>query len=229
MLVATAHFTVPLRFTSIGHLVPQGGYVAMDAFFVLSGYLICGLLLEEHDRRGRFSLRNFWTRRVLRIVPAMVAMLAAFTAWSAITGTFPLADTLKQDAYILGGFSNWIRALGISPANQYPQMWSLAMEFQFYALWPLLLLAMLRARASARGMTVAIVAGAAACAVARALLWVGPESVNRTFYNTLSWTDAWLIGCLVAVLAWRGWTPGPRARRAIGALVAAGRSSPRSS
>jgi peptidoglycan/LPS O-acetylase OafA/YrhL len=133
----------------LDHLVgwPLGGFVGVDVFFVLSGFLITGLLLREHDRTGTISFSGFYRRRVKRILPAASLVLIATVAASFLVFNVPRAMQTLGDG-IAGFFfaANWrIAAVGtdyfqaggpVSPLQHY---WSLAVEEQFYFVWPLLM------------------------------------------------------------------------------------------
>lgn len=128
-----------------------GGFVGVDVFFVISGFLITGLMLREIERTGRLSLGRFWARRVRRLLPATAVVLAAtgamavallpFTRWPSIAG-----DLTASALYVV----NWrfadesVNYLASEDAPSPVQhFWSLAVEEQFYVLWPLLILALL--------------------------------------------------------------------------------------
>ena len=125
-----------------------GGFAGVDVFFVISGFLITGILLREIDRTGRVSLGDFWARRARRLLPAALVVVAATFAagWVVLpTSSRPdlVADVLGSTLYVV----NWVLAArsvdylaegaGVSPLQHY---WSLAVEEQFYLLWPLLVL-----------------------------------------------------------------------------------------
>jgi peptidoglycan/LPS O-acetylase OafA/YrhL len=106
------------------------GFLGVDLFFVLSGFLIVTLLLRERDRSGAISLRDFYARRALRIFPLYYGVLLAFTVlyWSRVD---PRAETFRSDLpYLALYLSNWIATPSLAIA------WSLAAEEQFYLLWP---------------------------------------------------------------------------------------------
>ncbi|WP_213814199.1 acyltransferase family protein [Glaciihabitans sp. dw_435] len=133
------------------HLIrrPSGGFIGVDVFFVISGFLITGLLLREHERTGRISFRRFYLRRVKRLLPAavtvtVVTVAASFAIFSLVRSTQILVDA----AWVSLFAANWrFVSLGTdylhatdstSPLQHY---WSLAVEEQFYFLWPVLMVA----------------------------------------------------------------------------------------
>ena len=127
-----------------------GGHFGVDLFFVLSGFLITTLLLEEQARKGTISLRAFYRRRALRLLPALFALLAVFLAVAtvaAVTGGRSLAKDVFGVVAGVGYFSN-VAMVGEPSIRPMPEelrhLWSLAMEEQFYLLWPLVLVLLLR-------------------------------------------------------------------------------------
>jgi peptidoglycan/LPS O-acetylase OafA/YrhL len=107
------------------------GFLGVDLFFILSGFLIVTLLLRERERQGEISLRSFYVRRALRIFPLYYGVLAAFTLLYALRSD-PRAEAFREDLpYLALYLSNWVAVSGsLSIA------WSLAAEEQFYAVWP---------------------------------------------------------------------------------------------
>lgn len=204
----------------------RGGPILIDWFFVSSGFLITSLLLDEQNRRSSVSLRNFYTKRVLRLFPAMYAMLAVFSV-IAILGVLLLEDA--------DGLSNWwVDVLGgglyvyniIAAADPdaltgaIGHIWSLTVEEQFYFAWPLLLTFVLRRatrRADAR-LVLASVAFIAVCFFLRAhfqdMVVIKGDSVTFTDENDPTWAgftyrmaafrpDMIVYGSLMAVFARR--------------------------
>ncbi|POH68539.1 MULTISPECIES: acyltransferase family protein [Cryobacterium] len=190
------------------HLFPpllQGGFIGVDIFFVISGFLITGLIVAEHDRTGRFSPRRFWLRRARRLVPALVpVVLVACTAAWLLGG-----DVLVGLGWKLlgaGTFSyNWVSMatntsyFGSGQPELLRNLWSLAVEEQFYLLWPLLLLLLLRVRRP--GLRLALVV---ALALASAV-WMGvgfsPGSdPTRVYYGSDTHSFGLLIGAGLSLL-----------------------------
>ena len=129
----------------------MAGFVGVDVFYVLSGFLITGLLLSEFERRGSIGLAAFWLRRARRLLPALLLVLVAVTLmvrFAEPAGMFPgyRSDALAALFYV----SNWwqIATSGnyfasINAAGPLTHTWSLAVEEQFYLVWPLVVLAVL--------------------------------------------------------------------------------------
>ena len=125
----------------------QNGFLGVDVFFVLSGFLITTLLFEEFERVGRISLAGFYRRRVRRLVPAIG--LLALLALAADTLLYPLTgwDLGLKLATTFGFANNWVAGLGLDHGQALGALnptWSLAQEEQFYLLWPLVLILALR-------------------------------------------------------------------------------------
>ena len=126
-----------------------GGFLGVEMFFVISGYLITLLLISERERTYRISLRHFWLRRARRLLPALFTMVFLVTVWTAIFKNEALG-ALRGD--VLGGFfyvSNWYQiweGLGYTAAGDFAplrHLWSLAVEEQFYLLWPIVMIFLL--------------------------------------------------------------------------------------
>jgi peptidoglycan/LPS O-acetylase OafA/YrhL len=192
----------------LGHVRgwPGGGFAGVDVFFVISGFLITGLLLREAEQTGRISLRAFYARRIRRILPAAVLVLAAVavTAWFVFNRTRAEA-TLWDAAAALGLVANWrFAAVGtdyfaqtdaISPLQHF---WSLSVEEQFYLVWPglLLILVLLLPAARRSGAALRVTVGAAAAIVVGASLLVGalqtPLEAAVAYFSTA--TRGWELG-----------------------------------
>jgi peptidoglycan/LPS O-acetylase OafA/YrhL len=147
-----------------------GGFLGVEVFFVLSGYLITALLLAEWHDQGRIDLTAFWLRRARRLLPALCILLANVLAFTVLFLPEEVAS-LRGDALATVGYVlNWrlifeqksyFETVGRPPLLQH--LWSLAVEEQFYLLWPLLFAAGMRGLRRG-GMLFAVCAGAAAAA-----------------------------------------------------------------
>lgn len=191
----------------------RGGYLGVDLFFVLSGYLITSLLLAEWAETGTLSLRDFWIRRARRLFPALLALLPAVALY-AVTLAEPRelgrirADGLATLAYVANwhtlaaGQSYWDLFSAPSPLAH---TWSLSIEEQFYVVWPLLVLLVLRlARGSTRALLVVALCLALASALAMTALYV-PESPSRAYEGTDTRGAGILVGAgLACALRARG-------------------------
>ncbi len=184
-----------------------GGLLGVDIFFVLSGYLVTSLLLSDHARNGTIRLRRFWARRARRLLPALAVLLLGICAYARWAGAAMAPSEMRGDAFAtLLYFANWHYILTdqnyfIRYGTPSPLLhtWSLAVEEQFYLLWPLVALVVLR-RYGRRGIgwtaTVLASCSAAACAV----IYLHGASINRLYYGTDTRAQSIMIGALLAVL-----------------------------
>lgn len=186
-LRAVAVVTVMLFHMTPGFVV--GGYVGVDLFFVISGFLITSLLLREHAKTGRVRLVEFWQRRARRLLPALGLVVLTCCGVAAVIGGDVLLGLGRQVLGALTFSSNW---LAIAGGDSYfdetaPELlrnlWSLAVEEQFYVLWPLAVLAlvMIRMRWLRTGVVLAL---AVASAVAMALLFTPGSDPTRVYFGT---------------------------------------------
>jgi len=206
-----------------------GGFLGVDVFFVLSGFLITSLILEEIDRSGRVDFGKFYLGRARRLLPALLLVLLV----TSIAAAFVYRDAARQVAadvlasvfyvnnwwYIVADQS-YFEFIGRPPLLKH--LWSLAIEEQFYLVWPLVVLAAAAVgRSAARtrlivGGTAAVGAGVSIWAMVR--LYDGTDP-SRAYYGTDARMHTILIGCLLAVVVvhWR-----PRGRLTAGVLQAVG-------
>src|SRR3546814_17341497 len=117
-------------------------FLSVDIFFLLSGFLITSLLVEERARTGATSLRGFYGRRALRLLPALGALLIGTTAYVVVTG-LNLWVHLRTCAMIVSYTSNWFFGRNAEITDGMGNMWNIAIEEQFYILWQLAVVAIL--------------------------------------------------------------------------------------
>ena len=179
-----------------------GGYVGVDVFFVISGFLITQLLVGELDRSGRVSVARFYARRVKRLMPQALTVIAAVVVAASLLLSPLEADVVARDVVAAGAYAmNWHLSAEAADyfhsgeaARPLDHLWSLAVEEQFYAVWPWLLLAL--AWVSRRALPVAVAAIAAASfAYAVASVHAAPEAAYYSAFGR-----AWELG-LGAALA----------------------------
>jgi peptidoglycan/LPS O-acetylase OafA/YrhL len=171
---------------------PRGGYFGVDLFFVLSGFLITTLLLEEHAMTGCISLRAFYERRARRLLPALFMLLAVYAAVESAVGGHPWAPVLEGLFYS----TNFVVAFG-GPHTPISQLWSLGAEEQFYVLWPLVMILLLRRRPNL--LAPLIFCSLAAASAEGIWLTASGASLPRVTYGPDTRSVGLLAGCLFAV------------------------------
>jgi len=177
------------------------GAYGVVAFFVLSGFLITWLLLKEQKRYGRISLAGFYKRRTLRIFPAFYVFWILWTTALILTRRdVPWPHAWSAFFY----YSNYYNAIFGDPNNGYSHTWSLAIEEQFYLLWPLAFLAL---RSSPRRMLRVLMATIGAAWIYRLVLVLIGVHQGYRYAAFDSRFDALMVGCLLAVALWEGAFP----------------------
>lgn len=193
-----------------------GGFLGVDLFFVLSGYLITSLLLVEWEARNRIDLRRFWLRRARRLLPALVVVVLAALVLAAIFARDNLAHTRGDAVSSLLYYTNWHEIIAnhsyfnlMGRPSLLQHLWSLAVEEQFYVIWPLLLVPglVLLGRKRLPFLVVAGIAGSAA------LMWVlyNPTDPTRVWNGTDTRAFLLLMGIFLALV----WPYVERMRRAV--------------
>ncbi len=211
-----------------------GGFLGVDLFFALSGFLITGLLITEHTSSGRVDLVHFWKRRARRLLPAALVFLMLITPLMYVFGTAAQVEA-SRDGVIPAMLyvANWAQ---IADSAQYwalftepsplTHLWSLAVEEQFYVLWPLIAIASLRGVHARRRLGVVTAVGIVASFVAMLVLF-DPANPTRVYMGTDTRAASILVGALAAIVSLDGHLERLAKRTpsvvAGGQLVAAGR------
>jgi peptidoglycan/LPS O-acetylase OafA/YrhL len=185
-----------------------GGFLGVDVFFVLSGYLITDLLVAQFDRRGRLDLRGFWARRARRLLPALAVVLVTVAAAVTVFEPDQLSSLRRGLLGAVTFSSNWSQAVAhqsyfsvFGPPPPLQHLWSLAVEEQFYLVWPLVLaVAVIRLRRRWLRATIAWT-GAAASAATMAAVYAPGSDPSFVYYGTDTHASGLLIGAALA-LTW---------------------------
>jgi len=175
-----------------------GGFLGVDLFFALSGFLITSILVDEYESSGGISLRAFYARRALRLVPALFAMLAIYVV-IALTLAEHATEHLAAAAFAAGYVMNWVIAFNLGSAGFVAHTWSLAVEEQFYLLWPVLLLLAL-VSAGRRGAAALGLVLLAVSTIWRTYLAAHGASWDRIYCGFDTNTDALFAGCVLALV-----------------------------
>ena len=192
-----------------------GGFLGVDVFFVVSGYLICALMVREHKATGSVSLRGFWARRARRLLPALYLMLASVSVLSLVVAPDAVARLRGDLVAAVLNLSNWwqigagqsyFEEFGRPPLLRH--LWSLAVEEQFYLGIPLVM-AVLLGRVRSRTLALSALAGAAASAWLMAAMWSPDADVSRVYFGT----DTRLTGLFLGVALALASPPSQGARR----------------
>lgn len=219
----------------------HGGFFGVEVFFVVSGFLITSLLIEERDRSGRNDLRQFWVRRWRRLLPALFTVLVVVGVWAVFWGSAEQHTQIRRD-YPWGIFylANWGQifsqvAYFSGTPTLFRHLWSLAVEEQWYLVWPLVFMVIGRdpSKDRRRGPTLAFVAIGVMAATAACHLAGWPtrffnpfrlsmqpiDTTNVLYLSTFTRSSGLLLGAAMAFL-WRPWQLGdtparPEAARAL--------------
>ena len=187
-----------------GHLgLVYAGGLGVDIFFVLSGYLITAILVSEFSATGRISLKKFYARRALRILPAVILLLIVLNLLVATAQPREQAETFRWDS--LGGLfyiANWLRAFG-RDLGILGHLWSLSIEEQFYFFWPIILAFFLSRKTSINQILVIIAFAVVLVNGDRVYLYHGIESFNRIYNGLDTRADTLLVGCALGLAGYR--------------------------
>lgn len=186
----------------------RGGFLGVDLFFALSGYLITALLLVERQEKGRVDAKAFWIRRAKRLLPALFLMMLAVAVYVALFAGSEEAGRLRSDglATMFYGGNWWYALSGASYFENFqPSMfrhtWSLGIEEQFYLVWPLVFIFGYRWFKGRVDLLAYVVAGLAVLSAALMFLLYVPENdPSRVFYGTDTRAQALLLGAALALI-----------------------------
>lgn len=187
-----------------------GGFLGVEVFFVISGFLITSILVTDQRCNGSVSLIEFWKRRALRLLPALIALLVVALAYSAVFLPSEVAS-LREDTWAAFAYvSNWHLIIDqqsyfetFERPSPLRHLWSLAVEEQFYLVWPLLF-AVFFGRLKSEVAAPILLAGAAMSAILMAVLYDPSTDPSRVYYGTDTRIGGLLIGAALAFL----WIPG---------------------
>lgn len=193
----------------------KSGFLGVTVFFVLSGYLITGILISEVEEEGTIDLKNFWLRRIRRLVPAVMSMAVVIIFVSAVVNRIIFTKGCKDFLASVLGFNNWwqifnkvsyFEAAGVP--SPFTHCWSLAIETQFYLIYPLILLGiykLVKSREERRAKRGLLFAGvtlmlALISVILMIVLFDPQQDASRVYYGTDTRAFSLLFGALLAIL-----------------------------
>ena len=192
----------------------QGGLLGVTIFFVLSGYLITRLLINEIAKTGRIDLKSFWIRRIRRLFPAVVTVVVVTCALCTVFNHVMLTKMRPDILPSLLFFNNWWQILhnvsyfnALGDPSPLTHFWSLAIEEQFYLIWPPLLLAMVSMHMSKPNTRRVVLGLAAVSAVAMMVLYNPATDPSRVYYGTDTRAFSLLLGAWMAFIPDRDLAP----------------------
>ena len=193
----------------------KSGFLGVTVFFILSGYLITGILISEVEEEGTIDLKNFWLRRIRRLVPAVMSMAVVIIFVSAVVNRIIFTKGCKDFLASVLGFNNWwqifnkvsyFEAAGVP--SPFTHCWSLAIETQFYLIYPLILLGiykLVKSRGEGRAKRGLLFAGvtlllALISVILMIVLFDPQQDASRVYYGTDTRAFSLLFGALLAIL-----------------------------
>jgi peptidoglycan/LPS O-acetylase OafA/YrhL len=200
-----------------------GGVISVNVFFVLSGFLITMLLMKEWTRSGTIRLRAFWARRARRLLPALFVLLGAIGLYALFFAQGGTQGQLRADGLsTLFYFSNWHQIISgqsyfnqVSAQSPLLHTWTLAIEEQFYLVWPIVVICVLKLSRSPRVLFAVAVVGVLASAAEMALLFHPGVDPSRIYYGTDTRAQDILTGAALGILLFRR-PPAPSRRARAG-------------
>jgi peptidoglycan/LPS O-acetylase OafA/YrhL len=177
-----------------------GGFIGVDIFFVLSGFLISNILITEYKSANTISLKNFYIRRILRLIPAFVVVLLATNLFSLLFQRIDSQQILTESLYSFFYVSNWAAAFQWSGFDFLGHTWSLAIEEQFYLLWPAVLFLLLRSKLKLESISYIVLVAILSLICWRIYLNQIDTPYYRLYYALDTRFDSILSGSLLALL-----------------------------
>ncbi|RRJ67916.1 acetyltransferase [Paenibacillus oralis] len=189
----------------------EGGLLGVGIFFVISGYLITDQIIMGWKQKGRFRLLEFWIGRVRRLLPAMFTMLICVALWLLFVDTNRLISLKGEFISSFFYVNNWWLIIhqvsyfeSFGPPSPIGHLWSLAIEEQFYLIWPIILTIGLKHIVYKRKLLLWMVGATIASVLAMALIYVPGDDPSRVYYGTDTRAFALLVGAVLAVI-WPSW------------------------
>jgi peptidoglycan/LPS O-acetylase OafA/YrhL len=180
---------------------PRGAFIGVDIFFALSGFLITTLLLEEWQQRGSISLRDFYLRRYYRLFPALAVLIFFYLLYVAFFVSTDVGMRIWGAGFGITYTANWVQAFEQPfPNKEIGYLWTLAIEEQFYLVWPAVLIFLLRRRLGPRGMVWALFGLIGVLVAWRNVLIHNAVGGTRIYFGTDTRFDELLVGCLAGAL-----------------------------
>jgi peptidoglycan/LPS O-acetylase OafA/YrhL len=191
------------------HLLPgviKGGYIGVDVFFVISGFLITSLLIREHVEKGTINLRQFWVRRARRLLPALLIVIGITSTIALIIGGDILVGLGRQILGALTFSNNWVEItaganyFNSSSMHLFTNFWSLAVEEQFYALWPFIIITILTIATLVRRYRIGLTISVFLSITSASLMYIlyNSNDATRVYYGSDTHAFGLMVGAALA-------------------------------
>lgn len=193
------------------HLFPtvvRGGFIGVDIFFVISGFLITSLLITEHATTGRINLKKFWARRARRLLPALFVTIIVSCSVALLIGGDILVGLGRQVLGAATFSANWVEVatganyFDASSLHLFTNFWSLAVEEQFYAVWPFIIVAILGIATLTRRYKVGLVTSLVLASISAGAMYLlfNTDNPTRVYYGSDTHAFGLMIGAALAFL-----------------------------